>query len=139
METKVEIEGVGFVIREAVADDISLIFPTWMESARQLRNTRLAIFNAFFPAVVRSLLETERAVVATREGNNTIHAWACGRAPNLLHFAYVPANLRGRGIGRAVISGVLDGYPNTIFVTSSPLSLRHHSRYIYNPFAMRTA
>lgn len=125
-------------VRDAVADDVSLIIPTWMESARKLRHTRRAIFNQFYPHVVRGLLETESAVVLTKEGGETIHAWACGRPPNLLHFAYVPFALRGAGFGRAVISAVLDGYPDTVYVTSSPLSDRDHRRFLFNPYIMRT-
>lgn len=135
----IEIAGQRMTVRDAVADDIALIFPTWMESARDLRQTRLTIFNRFYEHVVRGLLETESAVVLTREGKNTIHAWACGRAPNLLHFAYVPVHLRGNGFGRAVISAVLEGYPETVFVTSSPLAQPHHKRFQFNPFVMRAA
>ncbi len=124
-------------IRDAVAEDVALIFPTWMEAARQLRQTRRHIFNQFYENVVRSLLETESAAVLTREGGETIHAWACGRPPNLLHFAYVPFALRHHGFGRAVIEAVLEGYPQTIYVTSSPLSIPDHRRLVYNPFVMR--
>lgn len=134
----IEIAGERLTIRDAVAEDVELIFPTWMEAARQLRHTRRAVFNQFYPNVVRGLLETESAVVLTKEGGFTIHAWACGRPPNLLHFAYVPYALRHHGFGRAVISGVLEGYPETVYVTSSPLSIRDHRRFVYNPFVMRT-
>lgn len=126
--------GERMVVRAAEPEDVSLIFPTWMESARDLRQTRLTVFNRDYPGVVRGLLETEPAVVLTREGKNTIHAWACGRAPNLLHFAYVPLHLRSNGFGRAVISAVLEGYPETIYVTSSPLAQPHHKRFVFNPF-----
>lgn len=135
----VELHDERLVIREAVADDVSFIFPSWMECARQLRQTRRAVFDKFYPDRVRELLETEPAVVMMREGKTAIHAWACGRPPNLLHFAYVPEKLRRHGFGRAVITAVLESYPATVFVTSSPLSLPNHPRFIFNPFLTRTA
>lgn len=124
------------VVRKAEPDDVAFIFPTWMESARQLRQgiTRLGIFDSFYPDLVTRLIETEDAFVLTSEGKNTIHAWACGRGPNLLHFAYVPHKLRGEGFARAVITDVLGGYPSTIFVTASPLSLSNHARFVHNPY-----
>lgn len=139
LPSPVILEGERMTIRDATADDVGLIFATWMESARQLRNARLSIFDKFYPDVVRSLLETETAAVMTLEGKDAIHAWACGRAPNLLHFAYVPKNLRGHGLGRAVIDATLGGYPATVFVTATPLSNANHRRFVYNPFVMRTA
>lgn len=121
-------------IRPAEAEDVSHIFPTWMEAARQLRQCNRSIFDQFYPHVVRALIETEAAVVMTLEGGQAIQAWACGRPPNLLHFAYVPFKLRSHGLGKAVISAVLEGYPPTIYVTSSPVSIRDHHRLVYNPY-----
>lgn len=144
MVKTVELHGERMVVKDATEHDVPFIFSSWMEEARRLRGNRedrgvrLVVFNAFYPHVVQSLLETESAVVMYREGKDTIHAWACGRPPNLLHFAYVPEKLRRKGFGRAVIDSVLGGYPKTIYVTSSPLSLPHHSRLIYNPYVMRT-
>jgi hypothetical protein len=135
----IDLHGERMVLKDATEHDAPFIFSSWMEEARRLRQTRLQVFNAYYPNVVQGLLETESAVVLYREGKDTIHAWACGRGPNLLHFAYVPVNLRRSGFGRAVIDTVLDGYPKTIHVTSSPLSLPHHPRFVYNPFVMRQA
>ena len=137
MTTKtVTIEGETFTIRHALPGDVSLIFPSWMEAARELRNTRRSVFDAHYPDVVRSLLETEPAHVATW-GDDTIVAWACGRPPNLLHFAWTGYKFRGIGLGRAVIEAVLEGYPATVWVTSSPLGAPNHRRFVYNPFLRR--
>ena len=133
-----EVAGEKVSIREAIPDDVEFIFPSWVANAFHMRNTRRPVFDGFYPAFVRRLLETESAVVLTREGQDKIHAWACGRAPNLLHFAYVPFPIRHHGFGRAVIESVLDGYPATIYVTSSPLSQANHRRFLYNPFVLRT-
>lgn len=135
----ITIHGQELLLRDATVDDVDFIFSSWMDCARTLRQTRLSVFNRFYPDVVRGLLETELAVVLTRAGSDAIHAWACGRPPNLLHFAYVPKNLQRAGFGHAVIEAVLDGYPQTVYVTSSPLALPHHQRFVYNPFIVRTA
>lgn len=130
----VDIAGERMLIRDAIPEDVSLIFSTWIQAAKGLRQVRLSIFNSHYAPVVRRLLETEPAVVMTREGGTAIHAWACGRPPNLLHFAYVPASLRGNGFGRAVMSAVLGGYPESVYVTSSPLAIPNHRRFQFNPF-----
>jgi hypothetical protein len=134
MARVIELAGQTMTLRDAGAEDVELIFPTWMEAARQLRQCNRAVFDQYYQHVVRALMETESAVVLTREGSDTIHAWACGRPPNLLHFAYVPFKLRRHGFGRAVIEAVLEGYPHIIYVTSSPLSIRDHRRFVYNPY-----
>ncbi len=137
MAVTLDIAGERVSIRPAVEKDVQFIFPTWMEAARQLRQTRRSIFDQFYEHVVKGLLEVESAVVLTKEGGTTIHAWACGRPPNLLHFAYVPFALRDHGFGRAVIESVLGGYPKTIYVTTSPISRRDHRRFVYNPYLVR--
>jgi hypothetical protein len=130
----VELADQRMLIREAEPEDVAYIFPTWMEAARQLRQCNRAVFDQYYQHVVRALMETEPAVVMQQEGGSAIHTWACGRPPNLLHFAYVPYKLRGAGFGRAVVEAVLGGYPSTIYVTSSPLSVRDHRRIVYNPY-----
>ena len=132
----VVIQDQTFDLRSARMDDMPFIFSTWMESARQLRNTRMSIFNSHYPDLVRRLMSSEAAFVLASPASDALHAWACGRSPNLLHFAYVPHKLRGYTFGRAVISAVLKDYPKTVFVTSSPLSQPNHTRFIYNPFVL---
>lgn len=133
----IEIAGALVTLRDAGVDDVGYIFSTWMEAARQLRQTRRAVFNQFYENVVRGLIESESVIALTTEGGSALHAWACGRPPNLLHFAYVPHGIRGQGFGRAVIESVLGAYPSTVYVTSSPLSIRDHRRLVYNPYVMR--
>lgn len=135
MNATVELQGTRLTLRRAKVDEIGLVFATWMSAARQLRgNVRLSVFNRFYPDIVHRLLETEPVVTLTREGEDTPHAWACGRPENLLHFAYVPFKLRGNGLGREVVRAVLGDYPSTVWVTASPLTIPHHARYVYNPY-----
>jgi hypothetical protein len=128
----VDIEGEAFNVREAGPSDLGFVFSTWMESAREIRQCRLSVFNTYYPDRVRELLKTEPVHVAER--NSTLHGWACGAAPNVLRFAYVPYALRGHGLGRALIEAALGGYPGTVWVTGSPLSLPNHKRFVFNPF-----
>ncbi len=139
MQTTREIADVTVTLGDMRPEDRGGVFASWMDCARQLRQTRMAVFNEYYPHIVEALLDTDRVTVCWRDGSKGWHAWACGQAPNLLHFAYVPAPLRGHGFGRAVIEHVLGGYPKTVFVTSSPLSLPNHPRFVYNPFVLRAA
>lgn len=128
-------EGHRLVVRDGEKEDYGFVFSSWMMVARELRDTRLEVFNQFYEhKVVRPLLETERVVVLSDAESDTLHGWACARGSNLLHFAYVADKLRGNGFGRSVVSAALRGYPKTVYVTSSPLSRPHHPRFIYNPF-----
>lgn len=46
----------------------------------------------------------------------TVHAWACGDG-ELLHYAYVPPELRGRGLTRQLVTALCGSYPEHIRVT----------------------
>lgn len=137
----IEVGGEKFTVREAIESEMGLVFSTWMESARDLHShhVRRNVFNHSYPDLVTRLLKTEPVYVLIREGKDVPHAWACGREPNVLHFAYVPFDLRGNGLGREVINACLEGYPKMIWVTSSPLAIRNHARFVYNPFIQRHA
>lgn len=66
----------------------------------------------------------------------TVHAWACGDA-ELLHYAYVPPELRQRGLARQLITAVLGGYPARIRVTHPwPIA---SDRYQYVPHGLLEA
>jgi predicted GNAT family acetyltransferase len=129
----IEIGGETFTLRVAAEDDRRFVFATWCAAARELRNVRRSVFDVFYPVrVQRFLSETPVHVLASRA--DTLVAWACGRESDTLHFAYVPAHLRGHGLGRAVVESVLGGYPERVWVTSSPLSIANHRRFVFNPF-----
>ncbi len=132
------IDDQDLIVREATyEEERSVMLATWIASARQLRHMKLSVFNEFYPQFATALLLAGKNCVVTSKGKETVHAWACGAAPNVLHYAYVPHKLRGVGLGRAVIEAALGGYPKTIFVTASRLAKPHHGRFVYNPLLLR--
>jgi hypothetical protein len=134
---RVELGGHAFLVREMAPGDRKAIVNTWFPSARDVRNVPVSVFHRHYPAVIAACLDGARTVVLYREAApETVHAWACGEGPDLLHWAYVPRPLRGVGMGRAAIRAALGGYPDRVHV-SSPFKPRTHPRFLFNPFRRR--
>ena len=126
----VTVAGELFGAREMSAADRAFVFATWLPSAREaLRHSRYAertTFNEHYPAFVDAMLDTQRTVVLFRPSSSgVVHAWACGGG-DVLHWAYVPPPLRSHGIGRAVMTLALEGYPDRIHVTT-PFGREHRA------------
>lgn len=66
----------------------------------------------------------------------TVHAWACGDG-DVLHYAYVPPELRERGMARELITALLGSYPERIRVTH-PWPVKS-DRYQYVPHGLLEA
>lgn len=66
--------------------------------------------------VEQQLNDCGALVACDAELPTTIHGWACG-TEGLLHYVYVPRELRCLGVGRELISRVVGGYPDRIEVT----------------------
>ena len=56
-------------------------------------------------ALCSETLWTSTWVVSTNDDPFVVHAWACG-SPGLLHYVYVPPELRNKGIASALIEHV---------------------------------
>lgn len=141
-----ETEEARFFARPMTALDRNAVFATWLPSARDVlkkENERFrpvshSMFETHYPAFVEHLLNTQWTYCLYRvEAPGVPHGWACA-GDGMLHWAYVPFNLRGVGLGRAIITRVLGGYPSRIYVTS-PIDRRRSGRVVYNPYAMRAA
>ena len=63
--------------------------PAWFDSQR---------------AIVADLMPLVRCLVASTSPK-TIHAWVCA-TPGVLHYVYVPRDLRGNKIGRHLVAAV---------------------------------
>ncbi len=90
--------------------DRRYVVPTWALSAKYGGLERRDRFR-----LVDRLLDEGAPCIVLAHGS-TVHAWACG-AGDALHYAYVPPELRGKGLARRVISHVLGGYADCINVT----------------------
>lgn len=68
-------------------------------------------------------------VLATDE--RTVHAWACGEG-NILHYVYVPDELRNKGCARRVITELLGEYADRINTTHMWPG-KAHARFCFTP------
>ena len=112
-------------------DDRRFIVPTWVRSLASLE--RRAPQGRDWRAVDR-ILDTAGTEVQVLVTGNAIHAWAAGTS-SLVHYAYVPPELRREGLARRCITALLGGYPERIAITTAwPFA---SARYCLQP--MRTA
>lgn len=80
---------------------------TWANGQRGLR--RGPAFR-----LANRLIDTTPVLVLA--SGRTVHAWACGDG-DVLHYAYVPPELRESGVARRLITALFGNYPDRIRVT----------------------
>lgn len=96
------LDGEELLLRRAADDDRPRVTRDWIMSYRDRAGCD-------WDTYVRG----ERAVVERRWGlvhvayrtGSEIHGWICGE-PGLLHYVYVPAELRRKGLARAMVHAV---------------------------------
>lgn len=93
--------------REMLPSDRGYVFKSWLRESRYRPRGHRA-------SIITGHLDTARTVVLA--SGPTVHAFACGSGETL-HFAYVPFDLRGHGLGRRVITALFGSYPDHITVT----------------------
>lgn len=64
--------------------------------------------------LVNRIIDASRVLVIA--AGPTVHAWVCGDSA-VLHYAYVPPELRERGMARELVTALFDGYPARIRTT----------------------
>ena len=131
---------VPMFIRPMSAGDINYVRSSWFRNYQPLAKVSGSTFARFHPKLIDELLASDDAstVIACAEEDPTvIHGWACGEADGPLHFAYVPPNLRGRGIAKEMIQAVLGSYPNHINVTHRFVGRPDSRRFTFNPYILR--
>lgn len=102
---RVEWQGEQLLLRPAKVTDRAFVFATWMRSYRQTQH--LVEYESYHRGQVRRVERLwDRARIICREPSpDTIHGWVCGDT-GLLHYVYVPPDLRGRGLAREVVRAV---------------------------------
>ena len=107
------------------------VVPTWANSADYDGMRRRDRFR-----LVDRILDGGADVFVIANGD-TVHAWACGDL-GMLHYVYVPPELRRKGLARRLITALLGDYPQHINVTHGwP---RESSRFRHVPhLLLRTA
>lgn len=102
------------VIREARDTDMPWILGTWVGSHKSRlpgrRRHELARFRAHVNAILAS--RPVLAVMSSGPMLDTLHAWACATPHEMLWYAYVPRELEGNGLARAVIAAAFGNFAN---------------------------
>lgn len=106
--------------RPLAASDRRFVVPTWVQAVSHGPQQCRRLLRATYGLAVDRILDapdTRGAVVCSEAKPDVIHAYAVASTDGVLHFAYVPPELRGQGLARQVISAVLGGYPERITVS----------------------
>ncbi len=94
--------------REMTASDRRFVVPTWV------RGSHYAVPMSRRWRLVDRMLDEERVRVVVLATNDlAVHGWAAG-SEGVLHFAYVPPELRGAGLAARAIATLLGEYPGEI-------------------------
>lgn len=125
-----------FTFRRLLPTDRAFVASTWVTSYKDVL-ANLALPRAWTGAharVVDKLLDgefTRTWVAAPPKDDHTILGWCCA-SEDVLHYVYVPKNLRGEGLAKALIAHAVQGSPDPLFVSHKwPFASR---RYQFNPY-----
>lgn len=103
--------GQQLLLRSAEESDKAKIYSTWIRSYREQQTDmhRQAYYAGQRRRVDRLWRYT--TVASSPDVQVSIHAWICGLpgTPALVHYVYVPPDLRGKGLMRALVR-TLFGY-----------------------------
>jgi len=116
--------------RAMTPTDRRYVVPTWAQSASYEGLAKPKRFE-----LVDRILDAGATCIVLAN-DRTVHAWACG-SDGVLHYAYVPPELRGKGLARRLISLVLGSYPERIPITHSwPFA---STRYVHTALTLPRA
>ena len=105
------------MLRAMRPEDRRFVVPTWVRSLAASRRgeQRRRTLRVYWGVVDRVLdAPGTRVVVMASDGAaRTLHAWACATG-DVLHYAYVPPELRHEGLARQAITAVLGSYPEHV-------------------------
>lgn len=93
--------------RDMTPRDRRYVVPTWVKSSHY----ELPMVDRW--RLVDRILDGGARVVVLSTNASVVHAWAAG-AGAVLHYVYVPPELRGEGLARLAVIALLGQYPGTI-------------------------
>ena len=102
-----DLEPVTLPVTKAGQEHRSYILSTWVKSYQPFLRKWLPNLDKA-AELEGKLAEThweQTSIVTSPSDEFTIHAWVAG-LPGVLHYVYVPPDLRGKGIARALIRHV---------------------------------
>lgn len=100
-----EAEPVTLPLTQAGLQHRNFILATWVKSFQPLLRKWLGDANLLSQESAQAETLWEQTWIVTSEDGFTVHAWVAG-VPGVLHYVYVPPDLRGKGIARALIRHV---------------------------------
>lgn len=102
---RLEFHGEPIDLRPMTEDDVAFVYSTWLQSYRRrfVDLTRRVYWKQQRERVDRIVSATRIACQPGAE--RAIHGYVCG-GPGLLHYVYVPFELRGRGLARDMTRAV---------------------------------
>lgn len=108
---------VDVTLRPMEPSDRACVISTWMRSAAERvrgQGPRRAFF-AYEPRLAERVIDSAQVLIAcSPEHASTIHGWCATSAPGVVHYAYVPRELRRLGLAREMIRSALGSYPDRI-------------------------
>lgn len=113
------------IARDMTSRDRRFVVPHWAIGSRY----RLTKADRF--ALVDRLIDGGARVIVLATSDIAAHAFAAGDG-DVLHYVYVPKELRGRGLARRAITALLGEYSARIHV-SHPWPRANHPRFRHCP------
>jgi GNAT superfamily N-acetyltransferase len=139
-------EELDIIIREAIQDDLPLIYNSWLKQYRESPFS-VGVVNSVYYSQHRKIIDCliERSVlrVACDAASPTkIYGWVCGEIydPLVLHFIYVKKKYRKRGIGGMLLNEFgwkeVPHIITTHFMKYKRKKSKEENNIIYNPYLL---
>lgn len=103
---KVQWGTISLLLRPATPTDHGYVYSTWLRSYRQM-HIECVPADEWFEGqrrVIRDLMPMVQ-VAAVAGASTTAHGWICG-TKGVVHYAYVPIELRRKGLAKALVEAV---------------------------------
>lgn len=123
------------IIRKGKPTDYNFVHSTWCKSYKgRFLGCPMPIYIHRQPKLVEFLMDKYGwQVLCSEEEEDAIHAWICA-SDSVLHYIYVPPDLRGRGIAKMLISYVFSDYPE--YIRTTHIWPHMTKRFYYDPYIL---
>ncbi len=138
-------EQLEIVVRDAVQEDLPLIYNSWLKQYRESSFT-VGITNSVYYSQHRRLIDglitsAQLKVACDPQDPTKIYSWACGELYEVpvIHFVYTKKQHRGQGIAKMLLEeiGCVEGEHiiSTHYInTEKTRELNKLNKIIYNPY-----
>lgn len=136
----VSLAGMRFRVRMArldSRDERHYLYTTWQRSYANLSRINRRVYDEHHPRLIERLIaRSQTLLLCSPEVESTILAWACAEPP-VLHYAYVPKELRRQGFARELITRLMGEYPDRIECTHRwPFHTTEGRRFAFVPYRL---